>query len=354
MSEAKPVILTCAQPTGLLTIGNYIGAVKNWATMQEDFECFFGIVNMHAITVRRTPAELRKASYSCLAQYIACGLDPEKSSLFMQSHVVGHAELAWVLSCYTPIGDLQRMTQFKEKAAKLGFEVKTEGDDMRFAHDGAKAQASVNSGLLYYPVLMAADILLYNANAVPVGEDQRQHLELTRDVAHRFNTVYSPTFNIPDAYIPKAGAKIMSLQNPTRKMSKSDEDQGGTLYLLEKPELLAKKIKSAVTDSDTQIRFAPEKPGISNLLTLLSVLSGKPIDQLEKDYASSNYATFKQDVADVVVETLRPVQERYHAIIDDKPLLDSILKAGAEKAQSRAYKTLTKVYRKVGFVERVR
>jgi tryptophanyl-tRNA synthetase len=354
MNEAKPVILTCAQPTGYLSIGNYIGAVKNWATMQEEYECFFGIVDMHAITVRRTPADLRKASYSCLAQYIACGLDPDKSALFIQSHVIGHAELAWVLSCYTPIGDLQRMTQFKEKAAKLGFEVKSDEEDIRFSHEGAKAQASVNAGLLYYPVLMAADILLYNANAVPVGEDQRQHLELTRDLAHRFNTVYSPTFNVPDAYIPKSGAKIMSLQDPTRKMSKSDEDENGTIFLLETPERLAKKIKSAVTDSGTEIRFAPEKPGISNLLTLLSVLTETSIEQLEKDYASSNYAVFKQDVADVVIDTLRPVQKRYDAIINEKSTLDSILKAGAEKAQFKANKTLSKVYRKVGFIERVR
>lgn len=354
MSEAKPVILTCAQPTGVLTIGNYIGAVKNWTTMQEDFECFFGIVDMHAITVKRTPSELRNASYSCLAQYIACGLDPEKSALFMQSHVIGHAELAWVLGCHTPIGDLQRMTQFKEKAAKLGFEVKSDGDDLKFTHDGAKAQASVNAGLLYYPVLMAADILLYNANAVPVGEDQRQHLELTRDLAVRFNHHFSPTFNVPEAYIPKSGAKIMSLQEPTRKMSKSDEQEGGTLYLLEEPAKLRKKIMSAVTDSDTQVRFAPEKPGISNLLTLHSVLSGQTIEQLEKHFEGANYATFKSEVADVVVEALKPVQERYHSIISEKAELERILKAGAEKAQSRAYKTLSKVYRKVGFVDRVR
>jgi tryptophanyl-tRNA synthetase len=354
MSEAKPVILTCAQPTGVLTLGNYIGAVKNWARMQSDFECFFGIVDMHAITVRRTPAELRQASYSCLAQYIACGLDPDRSALFIQSHVIGHAELSWVLGCFTPIGDLQRMTQFKEKAAKLGFEVKSEDNDLKFTHDGAKAQASVNSGLLYYPVLMAADILLYNANAVPVGEDQRQHLELTRDLAHRFNTVFSETFNIPEPYIPKAGAKIMSLQDPTRKMSKSDENEGGTLFLLESPDKLRKKIMSAVTDSGTEVRSGPDKPGITNLLTLLSVLSETSVSELEARYAGSNYATFKADVAEVVLETLRPVQERYEHLIKDKAYLDSVLKAGAEKAQAKAYKTLSKVYRKVGFVERSR
>jgi tryptophanyl-tRNA synthetase len=348
MKEQRPVILTCAQPTGVLTIGNYIGAVKNWATMQEDYECFFGIVDMHAITVKRTPAELRKASYSCLAQYIACGLDPDKASLFIQSHVIGHAELAWVLSCHTPIGDLQRMTQFKEKAAKLGFDVKTEGDDIRFSHEGAKAQASINSGLLYYPVLMAADILLYDADAVPVGEDQRQHLELTRDLAVRFNHTFSETFTVPKPYIPKAGAKIMSLQDPTRKMSKSDENEGGTLYLLEPPERLRKKIMSAVTDSGSEILASLEKPGISNLLTLMSVLTETEIPELEKRYANANYATFKKEVADVVVDTLEPVQKRYAEIIDDKNWLNGILKAGAEKAQSKAYKTLSKVYRKVG------
>ncbi|MCG8525578.1 MAG: tryptophan--tRNA ligase [Opitutales bacterium] len=356
MSEAKPVILTCAQPTGGgdLTLGNYIGAVRNWATMQEDYECYFGIVDMHAITVRREPAELRKACYSCLAQYIACGLDPEKAALFFQSHVIGHAELAWVLSCYTPIGDLQRMTQFKEKAEKLGFQVKSAGDDIRFSHEGAKAQASVNSGLLYYPVLMAADILLYNANAVPVGEDQRQHLELTRDLAQRFNNTYSPTFNIPNAYIPKSGAKVMSLQEPTRKMSKSDENPNGTLFLIEPPEKLAKKIKSAVTDSGSEIRVADDKPGVSNLITILSVLTGKSVQEIEKDYQGQNYATFKGDVAEAVVETLRPVQARYHEIISDKVYLEGVLKDGAARAQNRAYKVLNKVYRKVGFPDRVR
>jgi tryptophanyl-tRNA synthetase len=354
MSEQKPVILTCAQPTGVLTIGNYIGAVKNWASMQEDYDCYFGIVDMHAITVKRTPAELRKASYSCLAQYIACGLDPEKASMFIQSHVIGHAELAWVLSCHTPIGDLQRMTQFKEKAAKLGFEVKTDGEDVRFSHEGAKAQASINSGLLYYPVLMAADILLYNANAVPVGEDQRQHLELTRDLAVRFNNTFSPTFNVPEPFIPKSGAKIMSLQEPSKKMSKSDEQEGGTLYLLEDPDRLRKKVMSAVTDSGSEIRFSAEKPGISNLLTLISVLSGSTVEAMEKRFCNDNYATFKKEVAEAVLDTLKPVQDRYNEIIDDKAQLDQILKSGAERAQSRAYKMLSKVYRKVGFVERVR
>jgi tryptophanyl-tRNA synthetase len=322
--------------------------------MQEDYECFFGIVDQHAITVRRTPAELRQATYSCLAQYIACGLDPERSSLFVQSHVIGHTELAWVLGCITPIGDLQRMTQFKEKAAKLGFEVKDDDQELRFTHDGAKAQASVNSGLLFYPVLMAADILLYNAHSVPVGEDQRQHLELTRDLAHRFNTLYSDTFNIPEAYIAKAGAKVMSLQEPTKKMSKSDENQSGTLFLLEPVERLRKKIMSAVTDSGSEIRMSPDKPGISNLLTLMSVLSGREVEVLEREYTGSNYASFKADVAEVVVNTLRPVQERYEGIIKDRAYLDSVLKAGAERAQARAYRTLSKVYRKVGFVERQR
>lgn len=355
VSEEKRVILTCAQPTGVLSLGNYIGAVKNWATMQDDYECYFGIVDMHAITIRREPADLRKATYSCLAQYIACGLDPAKSALFVQSHVVGHAELAWVLGCLTPIGELQRMTQFKEKAARLGFAVKDDADgELRFSHEGAKAQASVNSGLLYYPVLMAADILLYNAHAVPVGEDQRQHLELCRDVAQRFNSTFSPTFNIPDAYIPKVGARIMSLQEPTKKMSKSDDNQNAVLYLLDPPERLAKKINSAVTDSGSEIVASPEKPGVSNLLSLFSVFSGKSIPEIEKSYAGSSYAVFKKDLAELVVASLAPVQARYEELMADKAGLEQILKAGAEKAQARAYKVLSKVYRKVGFVDRVR
>jgi len=356
MSEAKPVILTCAQPTGVLTIGNYLGAVKNWATMLDDYECYFGVVDQHAITVKYTPAELRKNTLSCVAQYIACGLDPDRSNIFIQSHVVGHTELAWVLSCITPIGELQRMTQFKEKAAKLGFKTAESDDsnDLKFAHEGARAQASVNAGLLMYPVLMAADILLYNADAVPVGNDQRQHLELCRDLAQRFNHNYSETFTVPKPFIPKSGARIMSLQDPERKMSKSDENQNATLYILDDPKVLQKKIMSAVTDSGSEIKAADDKPGVSNLLQIYATSSGREITDIEASLAGEGYGTLKKEVADAVIAMLEPVQAKYKEVIQDKAYLESVLKSGAEVAQKRAYKMLGKVYRKAGFVERPR
>jgi len=356
MSEEKPVILTCAQPTGVLTLGNYLGAIKNWTTMLDDYNCYFGVVDMHAITVKYAPAELRKNTLSCVAQYIACGLDPERSNIFIQSHVIGHTELAWLLSCITPIGDLQRMTQFKEKAAKLGFKVAQGGDpsELRFSHEGARAQASVNSGLLMYPVLMAADILLYNADAVPVGHDQRQHLELCRDLAQRFNYTYSETFTIPEPFIPKAGARIMSLQDPERKMSKSDANPNATLFILDKPDILRKKIMSAVTDSGSEIVAREDKPGVSNLLQIYSAVSGRETADLEASLAGKGYGELKREVADAVIATLEPVQSRYKELIADKPYLESVLKKGADAAQKRAYKVLGKVYRKAGFVERVR
>ena len=356
MSEQKPVILTCAQPTGVLTLGNYLGAVKNWATMLDDNTCYFGVVDMHAITVKYTPAELRKNTLSCVAQYIACGLDPERSNIFIQSHVIGHSELAWLLSCITPIGDLQRMTQFKEKAASLGFKVDPgeASNGLKVANEGARQGASLNAGLLMYPVLMAADILLYNADAVPVGNDQKQHLELCRDLAHRFNNTYSDTFTIPEPFIPKAGARIMSLQDPERKMSKSDANQNATLHILDKPDLLRKKIMSSVTDSGNEIAARDDKPGVSNLLQIHSALSGTSAADLEASFVGKGYGDLKKEVADVVIAALAPVQARYDELITDKLYLKSVLKAGAEAAQKRAYKTLGKVYRKAGFVERPR
>lgn len=356
MSEEKPVILTCAQPTGDLTLGNYLGAIKNWATMLDDYNCFFGVVDMHAITVKYQPADLRRNTLSCVAQYIACGLDPERSNIFIQSHVSGHTELAWLLSCITPIGDLQRMTQFKEKAAKLGFKAAEDdaGNELKFSHEGARAQASVNAGLLMYPVLMAADILLYNADAVPVGNDQRQHLELCRDLAQRFNHNYSETFTVPEAFIPQAGARIRSLQDPLKKMSKSDENQNGTLYILDDPALLKKKIMSAVTDSDSEIRVADDKPGVSNLLQIYSAMSGRTLGELEERLAGRGYGDLKTEVADAVISVLEPVQSRYAELIQDKAYLQSVLKSGADAAQKRAYRVLSKVYRKAGFVERPR
>lgn len=330
----KPVVLTCMQPSGQLTIGNYLGAARNWVPLQEDHECFFGIVDQHAITVPYTPAELRKNTLSCVAQYIACGLDPAHSHLFVQSHVVGHTELAWLLACLCPLGQLERMTQFKDKSRRQG--------------------ELVNSGLLYYPVLMAADILLYNADRVPVGEDQRQHVELTRDLAIRFNETYSPTFRVPDLDIPKEGARIRSLQEPEKKMSKSDENQNAVLYLLDPEELIRKKVKSAVTDTGAEVKAAEDKPGVTNLLTLLSAVSGEEIPALEEKFAGQGYAPFKEAVAEAVIEHLRPIQAKYAEIIDDKTYLEGVLRDGAEAAQKRAYKMLSKCYRKAGFVERPR
>lgn len=358
-TATKPVILTCAQPTGRLTLGNYLGAVRNWSAMLDDFECYFGIVDMHAITTPYKPADLRRNVLECAAQYVACGLDPEKCHQFAQSHVVGHTELAWVLTCLTPIGELQRMTQFKDKVAKLGFktEPEQEGDgsgDLKFTHSGARAQASVNAGLLCYPVLMAADILLYNADRVPVGEDQRQHLELCRDLAERFNRTYSDTFTVPAPYVPETGARVMSLTDPTRKMSKSDENERATLFILDEPDRIRKKIGSAVTDSGSEVKAAPDKPGVSNLLAIHSALSGETIPALEEKFVGANYGTFKTEVAEIVVEALRPVREKYHQLIEDKTYLQNVLRDGAAAAQRRAYKILSKVHRKVGFPEKPR
>lgn len=332
--KEKPLILTGAKPSGEMTLGNYLGAIKNWNTMQATSECLFPVVDMHALTVRYVPADLRKRTQMFVAQYIACGLDPDKSHIFIQSHVIGHAELSWVLSCICPIGDLQRMTQFKEKSSKPG--------------------ASINAGLLFYPVLMAADILLYNADLVPVGEDQKQHLEMARNLAQRFNTTYSETFKIPEPYIAKTGARIMSLQNPERKMSKSDENANDYILLLDPPEVIRKKILSAVTDSGSEVRASEEKPGVTNLLNILSSVTGKPIADLEHEFTGKGYGDFKKSVAEAVIASLEPVQKRYQELMKNKDYLNEVLKKGAEHAQGRAYKTLSKVYRKVGFLERPR
>lgn len=326
----KPVVLTGAQPTGRLHLGNYLGAALNWEKMQDDYACFFMIANQHAITVPSVPAELRKNTYSCLAQYMACGLDPAKSSLFAQSQVIGHTELAWILGCICPLGQLERMTQFKDKAKK---------------------QISVGAGLLYYPALMAADILLYNADVVPVGEDQKQHLEITRDLAEKFNATYSPTFNVPEPFIGKAGARVMSLQNPAAKMSKSDPNQAGTVYIVDTDDAIRKKIMSAVTDSEGSIRRdAENKPGVTNLISIFSAVTGTTPETVESDFAGKGYGDFKKAVADAVVATLSPIRARYEELISQKDYLDQVLKAGAESAQRAANRTLSKVYRKVGFV----
>lgn len=327
----RKTVLTAAQPSGILTIGNYLGAIKHWATMLEDNDCLFPLVNMHAITVPYVPADLRRRTRALVAQYIACGLDPEKCTIFIQSHVVGHADLAWVLGCLTPLGELQRMTQFKEKTAK---------------------GAPINAGLFFYPVLMAADILLYNADVVPVGEDQKQHLELARNVAERFNNTYSETFKIPEPQIATTGARILSLQDPDRKMSKSDDNQGAYILLTDTPDQIRKKVARAVTDSATEVKAGPEKPGITNLLSIMSGFSGISVRRHEEAFAGKGYGDFKKAVAEVIVEGLRPIRERFEQIEADKSYLDGILKQGAEVAQKKAFKILSKVHRKVGFVER--
>lgn len=332
-SVNKKCILTGVQPTGKLHLGNFLGALSVWQTMINDYDCLFFLANQHAITVPQVAAELRKKSLDCVAQYIACGLDPAKCNIFLQSHIIGHTELMWVLSCLTPIGQLERMTQFKDKSKRIG--------------------ESVGAGLLFYPVLMAADILLYNADMVPVGEDQKQHLELTRDLAIKFNNTYSDTFNVPEPYIGRSGARIMSLQNPMSKMSKSDSNQNATIFITDEDTVIRKKIMSAVTDSDNSIVYDKGRPGIANLLNIFAACRGIDVHEAEKECSDiKNYSSFKDAVSDIVVSKLRPVRERYHAIVDDKNYLMSVLERGAAVAQSRANKMIAKVYRKVGFLDR--
>tara|TARA_B100000745_G_scaffold107204_1_gene68612 strand:- start:348 stop:1355 length:1008 start_codon:yes stop_codon:yes gene_type:complete len=329
----KPIVLSGCQPSGQLTLGNYMGALKQWVSMQDDHDCLYMIVDLHAITVRQDPKQLAEACLDGLSLYLACGIDPQKSTLFLQSHVPEHAQLSWVLNCYAQMGELNRMTQFKDKSAKN--------------------ENNINVGLYSYPVLQAADILLYQADKVPVGEDQKQHLELTRDIATRVNNLYGDVFRLPDPYIPDFGARIMSLQEPEKKMSKSDNNPNNFIGLLEDPKKLAKKIKRAVTDSDEQanIYFNPtEKPGVSNLLTLLSLATGKSIKELEPEYTDKMYGHLKGDVADAVVALLEPIQARYAEIRADRAYLDDVMRQGADKASARAAETLAKVYKAVGFI----
>lgn len=327
----KKVVMTAAQPTGKLHLGNYLGAIKNWGQMIEDYECYFGIVDMHAITIPYVPTDLKRNVYDCAAQYMACGLDPQKCNLFLQSMVKGHAELAWILGCICPIGSLERMTQYKDKAKK---------------HKDA-----LNSGLLYYPVLMASDILIYNADLVPVGEDQKQHLELTRDLAQKFNNMYSPTFKLPEPYIPKSGARIMSLQSPDSKMSKSDPNQNGTLYITDEPSVLQKKIMSAVTDSDSSVRYdVQNKPGVSNLMSIMAAFTQKTYGQIEDEFSGKGYGDFKKAVAEVVIESLAPVRQSYKDYSSDKAMIEDAIKKGSQAATRRTTKMMAKVYRKVGFL----
>ena len=330
MSEKKR-IFSGIQPSGNLTLGSYMGAIKNWVALQDEYDCLFCIVDMHAITVRQVPADLRRRSLEQLAQYIACGLDPKKNIMFIQSHVPQHAELSWVLGCYTQFGELSRMTQFKDKSAKHA--------------------DNITAGLFTYPVLMAADILLYQADAVPVGEDQKQHVELCRDIAGRFNYVYGDTFTLPEPFIPKMGARIMSLGDPTSKMSKSDPD--GCVFLMDRPEDILRKFKRAVTDCETVVRYDPAaKPGISNLLTVYCTATGKTLEEAEQEFVGQGYGVFKPAVGEAVVELLRPIREETERLLKDKAYLESVYKEGAERAQYLANKTLRKVYKKVGFVAR--
>lgn len=332
-ASGKPIVFSGAQPSGELSLGNYIGALRQWVQMQDEYDCIYCIVNQHAITVRQDPVKLRKATLDTLALYLACGIDPKKSTIFVQSHVPAHTQLGWVLNCYTYFGELSRMTQFKDKSA-------------RYADN-------VNAGLFDYPVLMVADILLYQANQVPVGEDQKQHLELTRDIAQRFNALYGDVFTVPQPFIPKTGARIMSLQDPNKKMSKSDDNRNNVIGLLEDPKSVAKKIKRAVTDSDEPpvIRYdLDKKAGVSNLLDILSAVSGKPVSELETEFDGKMYGHLKGAVADAVVEMLSTLQERYHQFRNDEAYLEQVMREGAKKAELRAQVTLDKVYQAIGFI----
>ncbi|MDN3652845.1 tryptophan--tRNA ligase [Thalassotalea ponticola] len=329
----KPIVLSGCQPSGELTIGNYLGALRQWVGMQDDHQCFYSLVDLHAITVRQEPEKLRNAVLDGLALYLACGVDHQKSTIFVQSQVPEHSQLAWVLNCYTQMGELNRMTQFKDKSSKAG--------------------ADINSGLFTYPVLMAADILLYSANRVPVGEDQKQHLELARDIANRFNNLYGETFNVPDPYIPETGARVMSLLDPLKKMSKSDDNPGNFIGLLEDPKKITKKIKRAVTDSDEQARIyynVEEKPGVSNLLSLLSCATGQSIESLVPQYEDKMYGHLKGDVAEAVVAMLEPIQQRYQQYRNDQAFLNQVMREGADKASAHASNVLASVYDAVGFI----
>jgi len=330
-ASRKSVVLSGIQPSGRLTLGNYLGALKNWVTLNERFDCYYMLVDLHAITVRQDPAVLRERCYEFLALYIACGLDPAKNTLFVQSHVPAHARLSWILNCYTQMGELNRMTQFKDKSAKHA--------------------DNINAGLFDYPVLMAADILLYQAKQVPVGDDQKQHLELTRDVALRFNNLYGPVFTVPEPMIPPVGARIMGLQEPTRKMSKSDDAETNAVYLLDEPDVIVRKIKRAVTDTGNEIRFdIAGKPGVSNLMAILSATTGESFETIVERYDGQGYGKFKQACADAVVDCLKPVQEKYRAVRDDIDGLRRVLRAGAEVASAQADATLLRVHETLGFI----
>lgn len=326
----KKVIFSGIQPSGDLTLGNYLGAIKNWVKLQDEYDCYFCVVDLHAITVKQEPKDLRRRTLELLSIYIASGIVPEKNTMFIQSHVPQHSEAAWLLNCFTYMGELSRMTQFKDKSARSG--------------------SSVVAGLLNYPVLMAADILLYGTDLVPVGRDQKQHLELTRDIAERFNGIYSPTFTIPEPYIPEAGAKIMDLQDPSKKMSKSADNPNGFILIMDPPEVIKKKINRAVTDSLGIVKYTDDQPGVKNLINILSVIKGITPMEIENYYQSKGYAEFKNDVAEAIIGELSPIQEKVKELVNNKEYLQSIYKDGAEKARYVANKTLRKMKKKIGFI----
>ena len=327
----KKTILSGIQATGNLTLGNYLGAINNWIKMQDEYDCYYMIADLHSLTVRNEPEVLRQRAMQVLAIYIASGLDPEKNTIFLQSHVDSHVKLNWILNCYTYMGELNRMTQFKDKSAKHA--------------------DNINSGLFTYPVLMASDILVYNADLVPVGEDQRQHLEITRDIAERFNSIYGETFVIPEAFIGKQGARIMGLQEPTAKMSKSATNLNDVIFLNDTPEDIRKKLKKAVTDSENCVRYDKEnKPGVSNLMTIYGLIEGKSMEEIEKEFAGTGYGDFKNSTAEVIIKKLQPLQEKYHELLENPEKLKEIYEKGAKKAQERADKIVNEVYRKVGLI----
>ncbi len=332
MEETKKRMLSGIQPSGELHLGNYLGAIKNWSDRVNEFECFYFMADMHTITVRQDPADLRRRSIQQLAQYIACGLDPEKNTLFLQSHVPAHAQLGWVLDCYTMFGELSRMTQFKDKSEKH--------------------KDNINAGLFTYPSLMAADILLYQPDYVPVGEDQKQHVELTRDIAQRFNSIYGDVFKIPEPYIAKTGARVYGLTTPDSKMSKSIPD--GCVFLMDPPDVIARKFKRAVTDSDTEncVHFDREnKPGVSNLMNIYAAVTGKTYEEIEKEFQGQGYGVFKPAVGEAVLSLLKPIQDETNRLLKDKAYLESVYREGAERASYVANKTLRKVYKKIGFYQ---
>mgnify|MGYP001045436885 FL=1 len=333
--DEKKVMLSGVKPSGDLTLGSYLGAIRNWAARADKFDCYYFMADLHTITVRHDPAALRRRTLEQLAQYIACGLDPEKNTLFVQSHVHQHAELGWVLNCYAMFGELSRMTQFKDKSAKNA--------------------ENINGGLFTYPCLMAADILLYQPDVVPVGEDQKQHVELARNIVQRFNGIYGDVFKMPEPYVPKVGARVMNLVSPTSKMSKSDDSNTGRVLLMDDPTVIMKQFKRAITDSDTErcVRYAPdEKPGVANLMQIYAAATGKTYGEIEREFDGQGYGAFKTAVGEAVVELLRPIQEEARRIMADKAYLEGVYRAGAEKASRVAEKTLRKVYKKVGFLAR--